>query len=691
VRPARRIGISLATGLAFLFGAIPVGLAAAEAEPDLAIVGLRVLDGDGWHAESDFRLDWDRPAGGAGQPVVAVDYLVRDAAGAVVVPPARVEEEDPTAVRIGVPALAGEYTAEVWLEGTKGAGPHSEATLRFDPERPAPARPLAPTGWVRAGLPVAIGIEHPAEPWPASGVRGYAISVSGDGGTEPCAGADRCTAEETDADGGPDDDTIPIGPLPEGTSFLRAYAVSGAGMRSIEGRTAELHADGTGPSVAFDPAPKSWERGPVEVTARARDELSGMAPDGSSDARTGVVVDGTVAALAPGPTARTVVGGEGIHTLLAFARDAVGNPSADAPPSRAGSAAAVVRIDETPPRVAFLPRPEPTEPERIEALVSDELAGPHPTRGSIAVRPIGSRGPFAPIPTRVEPGRLLAVWDSDSYPHGGYEFEAVAYDEAGNRAVTDRRVGGSPMVLFNPVKTTTALLTGFGGRRAVVQTCGRRGGGVRCRRRRVDAYDKRPAHRSTRYGQRIAVGGRLAARSGSPLAGQDVRIVETFDAGAQQERRESSAETAADGIFVLLLGAGPSRRIQVEFPGTPLLGRTHSRSLRLAVRAPLRLRSSAATAAVGGAPIVFSGAVGHAAATLPKEGLPVTLQFRIGAGAWTEFRTVQTDARGRFRYAYAFADDDSRGVRFQFRAVLSRQPGWPYAPGASLPVTVRGR
>jgi hypothetical protein len=52
---------------------------------------------------------------------------------------------------------------------------------------------------------------------------------------------------------------------------------------------------------------------------------------------------------------------------------------------------------------------------------------------------------------------------------------------------------------------------------------------------------------------------------------------------------------------------------------------------------------------------------------------------------------VQTDPRGRFRYAYSFSDDDSRGVRFQFRAFAPAQDGWPYEPAGSRPVVVTGR
>ena len=66
------------------------------------------------------------------------------------------------------------------------------------------------------------------------------------------------------------------------------------------------------------------------------------------------------------------------------------------------------------------------------------------------------------------------------------------------------------------------------------------------------------------------------------------------------------------------------------------------------------------------------------------------LQFRATGLPWSEFRTVRTDRRGRFRYAYRFSDDDSRGVRFRFRAFVPKQSDWPYEPGGSRPVAVLG-
>jgi hypothetical protein len=104
----------------------------------------------------------------------------------------------------------------------------------------------------------------------------------------------------------------------------------------------------------------------------------------------------------------------------------------------------------------------------------------------------------------------------------------------------------------------------------------------------------------------------------------------------------------------------------------------------------VQMRASSPVATIGGRPIVFRGQVEAGEAAIPPDGKSVQLQFRAPGIPWTEFRTIQTDSLGRFEYAYRFTDDDSRGVPFKFRAVAPTQSDWPYEPGGSRPVAVRG-
>ena len=676
---------------AVLLGGAPVDDSAAAVDEQLRIEGLRVSGGEtSWHSENDFKLEWELPALRAGtNSISAVNYLVRDTSGVAVGPIDRTVGARES-VHAGIPsafggpgAVPGRYTVEVWLESGGDDGPHATATLLFDDERPGPARALSPAVWIRAGTNVVLNIKHPTTV-PISGIRGYAVAIDHGSGSNPCAGVSSCSEAETDLRAGIDDDVIPLGPLSEGVNVVNVVAVSGSGRRSATEST-ELQVDGTRPSIVFDGAVGGWSNGPVEVAALAADSLSGMTAAGPSGPLTAISVDGGAEAVASGNRVTTTVWGEGTHHLLAHARDAAGNTN-DAEPS-----SALVRIDEQPPRIAFANSQDPSEPERIEATISDELSGPDGASGSIAVRAVGASGSFAPLPTRASGGRLTALWHSDDYPAGSYEFRAGGSDAAGNMASTGRRSNGSRMVLANPLKRPTSLELGFGGHRMVWHRCTRSSIGVRCRRQVIVAFERRPAMRSARYGSSAPVAGRLMTTSGVPVTGQVVEVREAFAHGSAIAQRTATVRTGDDGVFVARLAPGPSREVAVSFPGSATLTRAASRSLHLSVPAAVHLRASTAVATVGGPAVVFSGKIARADAAIPPDGRPIQLQFRLAGRPWSEFRTVQTDAQGRFRYPYTFSDDDSRGIRFQFRAYAPPQPDWPYEPGASRPVAVTGR
>jgi hypothetical protein len=662
-RAARVLPAALAVAAASLLFCVHAG---ADQAAQLRPIDLRVAGGEeNWHADNDFRLDWDRsPVAEQSFPVTAVDYRVRDAAGTTVIPETRLPWDVTQIQYIHIPSpIPGVYTADVRLEGPGGVpGPWVSAALRFDDVRPAAAQPLAPAGWVAGNAPAVVRLEHAAGPLPVSGIRGYAVSV--DGGA-PCARQDRCDLAETDLHSGIDGDTISFGLLPEGDFAVRAVAVSGAGLSSSEVRQATVRVDATLPEVALAGAPPGWADGPVRLAATASDALSGMAAGGPNGAFTAIALDGGVPRVAEGGSVTATAAGEGAHTVAFYARDGAGNSGEGSPRT------ATVRIDESPPSVAFSNRQDPAEPELIEVAVTDPLSGPGP-RGSIAVRRSGSRQRFEPLPTAAASGRLVAHWDSDAFPPGSYEFRATGYDGAGNVTSSDRRANGTRMVLANPLKPPTRIEAGF-------------------RFRPAPRQQALAASRAIPYGRGVELAGRLSLTSGARLGGLPVEVVETFGAGSKPTRRTSTVETGDDGAFVVRLAPGPGREVEARFAGSRLLGRSSVAGMRLKVAAGVRLRASASAARVGGPPVVFDGRVGALGASIPAAGRPVELQFRFPGSGWSEFRTVQTDSRGRFRYSYAFSDDDSRGVRFQFRAFAPSRGDWPYEPAGSKPVSVVGR
>ncbi len=560
-------------------------------------------------------------------------YRLLDSHGQAIGEPIERPPTEPVNV-VQVPAVPGIYTFEERSEDAAGNELGRATTaLRFDDVAPPPPAPRPADGWTLGTEPVALEFEPPAGTLPISGIRGYELAL------------DRGEVRfETLAD------SISLGFLPDGIHQVEVAAVSGSGVRSAT-RTVSLAVDATAPSVSLQGTPAGWSSGPVKLTALARDSLSGMDPSGPAGPLTAIGVDGGSPTTAPGATASTWVSGSGVHTVRFYGRDAAGNVG-DGGPGSPPPQTALVRIDAEPPRVEFAAAQDASDPERIEAIVSDPLSGPSPSRGSIAIRPAGTRASFAPLPTRVEAGRLIARWDSDSYPDGKYEFLATGFDAAGNSASGASRFHGGRMVLVNPLKTPVTLRTKLAGTR---------------------------------------LSGSLRRSLGGPVGGQTVTIAESFAAGSDRQRRTTEVRTAADGTFSLQLKPGPSREVAAGFDGNRLLSRAGSPALHLAAAPRIRFHASAATASIGGRPIVFGGRVAAPGAQGALAGLPVELQFRYPGAGWSGFRTVEADSRGRFRLAYRFSDDDSRGVRFRFRAHVKGREGWPFGPSASRPVSVRGR
>jgi hypothetical protein len=629
---------------------------------------LQVLDDDDWRAQNDFDLGWRNVAGES--PIAAVHYLVREPLGTVVVGPARIDWPTQRIGGISVPHTPGAYTAEVWLEDATGAeGAPAAAKLRYDPSRPALSEPLQPQGWIgRSELPYAIRLTHPGDPVPVSGIRGYAVSIDRNAEGSPCVAFDRCTDAETDLRGGVGEDALVVDELPEGTSHVHAVAVSGSGMRSAVTGHATVRVDRTDPVTTLSGLPEGWTNRAAVLEATATDSASGMGPAAGGAPFTAIQVDDGAPLVAAGSSVAATVFESGIHTIAFYARDAAGNvddgKSTNGHPN-ASPSTALLRIDRDPPSVSFTGSSDPGEPELIEARASDALSGPDPGRGRVAVRAAGSGDPFRPLPTVGAGDTLRAHWSSDEYPEGEYEFRATAYDAAGNASSTTRRLNGSQMILPNPLKARALLSAGFGGGTAGISLF-------------------------VPHGRTALFGGRLVATSDAPLAGRPVRIVELFNRGAADAVRTTVIATGGDGRFRLRLHPGPSRAVFAIFAGTPKVTGAASSPLRLGVRSGVVLRASAPLARVGGRPLCFRGGVAAAAGEVPPGGVSVQLQFRAQGLDWAEFRTTKTDRRGRFRYCYRFSDDDSRGVRFQFRAFVPAQSDWPYEPWGSRPVAVRG-
>lgn len=656
-----RATAALLAACAALGAPAPAAVAAPSRPANLSVVG-----GEGWRPERSFSLTWDAPPAGEPTPV-AIHYRVSNATGEVL-------DEGQHAFELRIGSLEagrapGAYTAEIWFEDAGGSqGPAASTLLRFDNARPGAVSPAALPTWIgRPDLPLRVRLQHPGEPLPLSGIRGYAASLDANPIASPCGSPDRCLTAETTLSGGIGDDELTIADPPEGTAYLHVAAVSGAGLTSPVSDK-KLRVDTVDPVTRLVGAPAGWTNRAVRLEAIATDSASGMQQsDDGPPPFTAIQLDGGAPAIAFGDSVSATAIAEGEHRVAYYARDAAGNVDdgvtvgaiRDAQPR-----VAWVRIDRAAPRVAFANSQDPRDPELIRAQISDPLAGPDPGRGWIGFRRAGSRAAYERLPAAPPAnGELRARWDSDAVPRGAYEFAALGYDAAGNSALTTARADGSPMVLSSPLKLTTRLSAAF----------------------------RHGRSRTVRYGRRIRFHGRLIAGVHTPLAGVAVQVLERFDLGAHPATRESTLRTDGAGRFSLRTPRGPSRTIELIYPGSRTLARASAGALRLQVRGRVRLRTSSRSAAIGGRPLVFRGRVVAPPGTIPAKGMPVRLQFRLGRSPWSAFRTIQSDRRGRFRYAYRFSDDDSRGARFQFRAYVPAGENWPYEPAGSRPILVTGR
>jgi hypothetical protein len=364
----------------------------------------------------------------------------------------------------------------------------------------------------------------------------------------------------------------------------------------------------------------------------------------------------------------------GIFTLSIWLRDEAGNEA------QASAVSLPLRFDDVPPGVAFDPPPAGGEvPEQISAQISDAHSGP--AKGEIHYRRLGSEQ-WTELPAKFQPGeaadgaQLTAHLPSDLGP-GTYVFRADAVDAAGNTASTTRRADGVEMTVRKVASAAGAV-----GR---AEPVGRD-------KARIFAKLSRHGHSGTEltvpFGTGALLSGRLVNADGAGLAGRTLRIVSRPSRGALRPAHVDAVDTGPHGGFSLRLAAGTSRRIAVSFQGEARVEGAGRRPLTLRVRGGVDLRVAPEALHTEEA-VRFSGRVRTLGAPLPRRGKLVAIQYyEEAAKRWRPVLVTRTDHSGRFHASYRFRYiSGSASVRL--RAAALSEEHWPYAPGASHPVTVR--
>ncbi|HEY5816285.1 MAG TPA: hypothetical protein VIS95_08090, partial [Solirubrobacterales bacterium] len=180
----------------------------------------------------------------------------------------------------------------------------------------------------------------------------------------------------------------------------------------------------------------------------------------------------------------------------------------------------------------------------------------------------------------------------------------------------------------------------------------------------------------------------LLNADGAGLAGRRLRIVSRPSRGALAERRVDTVETGSHGGFRLALPPGPSRRVTVVYRGEAGLSAARRPALALRVRGAATLAASPRSLRTGES-VHLWGRVRARGAPIPRRGKLIAVQYyESEARLWRPVLVTRTDHGGRFRARYRFRYVVGT-AQIRLRAVALAEERWPYAPGASRPVTVR--
>jgi hypothetical protein len=262
--------------------------------------------------------------------------------------------------------------------------------------------------------------------------------------------------------------------------------------------------------------------------------------------------------------------------------------------------------------------------------------------------------------------------------NGSHHLVVRVLDAAGNAApVLDRMIS-----VANPVASGGAGQAGAGA--GAANGVGASAQATLTARWRRSA---RPTLTST-FGRRESVAGRLTGPGGAPIAAAEVEVSATPTFAGAASVRMRGARTHSNGSFSLTLPAHlSSRTLRITYRARAGEAQpAASRTLRLAVRAPVTLAIAPRTSHRGGT-IRFSGRL--LAGPIPRGGKPLILEARSGRGAWIQFHVVRTDGRGRYRSSYRFRFPGP--ARYRFRVVCEGEADYPFAPGSSPVLGVNER
>ena len=179
------------------------------------------------------------------------------------------------------------------------------------------------------------------------------------------------------------------------------------------------------------------------------------------------------------------------------------------------------------------------------------------------------------------------------------------------------------------------------------------------------------------YGKRRRVVGRLTQANGTPIRGARIDVYRRISRSGERRKLVARPLTDAQGRFAYLPPRGSSRTYTLAYHAydtdfAPAAKATLVQSVRAGVQLTIRPRRLH-----NGQRMRISGRLLGGPG---RKGTIVTMQ--VLNPRRVTFLTLRADRHGRFRGAYRFRNTRSR-YTFRFRAVVQRQPAYPYLAAAS--------
>jgi hypothetical protein len=186
--------------------------------------------------------------------------------------------------------------------------------------------------------------------------------------------------------------------------------------------------------------------------------------------------------------------------------------------------------------------------------------------------------------------------------------------------------------------------------------------------------------RTIAAGNRVAVRGKLIGADGEPVANAPLCVAARPDTVAGATRVLGRTRTNAKGEFTYILAPNTSQQVSVVHRNDTTAA---SDTVDVRVRIPLTIHTSRRQLRNGQA-LQMRGLLD----AIPDPGGVIVVFEAWRGDRWQLFGSDTSDAHGGFRLTYRFTR--TSGVQhYRLRVRVPEQTGFPFAPSASRPITVR--